>query len=390
MKKLFLLLVVASFSVGAAAQERDVTDPAEKHSVATNSFWANWFIQGAATWNAFYGVGEKSLVAPFHKFPTGEGHTGWGLSVSVGKWFTPGIGLRTKVNAWQMGSEKDGVKPDKYWTLNEQVLFNLTNLLLGYDDQRLWNFIPYAGAGINSNRTANRRSTQFSMGILNTFRLSDKFAANVELGWNNWEAGNTGLRLKSRLQQFTVEVGLTYRLGNHRWRRAADSEAKDALTEGEMDALRAQLDDMNAENNRLQAELDQALKAKQEEYKTYSKPEAQPAATTVASQVISAPVSIFFDLGKAVVVTPRDKENVQALAKTAKEHNLKVVVTGYADSKTGTVEGNMRISQQRAQAVVDQLVALGVPRQNIEVKAAGGVDTLGTTENNRRVVVELK
>ena len=107
-------------------------------------------------------------------------------------------------------------------------------------------------------------------------------------------------------------------------------------------------------------------------------------------KVISAPVSIFFDLGKAVVVTPRDRENVAALAKTASENNLKVVVTGYADSKTGTVEGNRRISEQRAQAVADQLVKLGVPRENITVVAAGGVDTLGVTENNRRVVVELK
>ena len=387
MKKFILLLAVASYSMVSVAQEVDVTDPSEKHSVATNSFWANWFIQGAATWNAFYGVGEKSLVAPFHKFPSGEGHTGWGLSVSVGKWFTPGIGLRTKVNAWQMGSKMNGVKPDKYWTLNEQVLFNLTNLLLGYDEQRLWNFIPYAGAGINKNTTTGHRGTQFSMGLLNTFRLSNKFAANVELGWNNWEAGNTGLSLKKRFQQFTVEIGLTYRLGNSSWRRASDAEAKDALTEGELDALNAQLADAQAENARLQ----EALEAAQSQPKEFAPQVVSPAAVqSVQKKVISAPVSIFFDLGKAVVVTPRDRENVAALAKTASENNLKVVVTGYADSKTGTVEGNRRISEQRAQAVADQLVKLGVPRENITVVAAGGVDTLGVTENNRRVVVELK
>lgn len=389
MKKVFLLLAVASISTVAFAQDDEVTDPSEKHSVVTNSFWANWFVQGAATWNAFYAPGESSLVAPLRKFPTGEGHTGLGLSVSLGKWFTPGIGLRTKASGWQVGSKKDGVKADKYLMLNEQVLFNLSNMLLGYDEQRLWSFIPYFGGGLHRNTTRGINSTQFSLGVLNTFRISDRLAANLELGWNSWESGNHGISLKQRLQQYTLEVGLTYKLGNHKWRRSSDNDAKNALTDGELDALNAQLADAQAENARLEGELAAARQQSPKPAPAKVAPPVPSAAKTV-TRVVAAPVSIFFDLGKAVVVTPRDKENVQSLAKTARENNLKVVVTGYADSKTGTPEGNMRISQQRAQAVADQLVSLGVKRENIEVKGAGGVDTLGTTENNRRVVVELK
>jgi outer membrane protein OmpA-like peptidoglycan-associated protein len=388
MKRIWMLLALAGMSAVGSAQDFEVTDPAEKHSVVTNSFWANWFVQGGASWNAFYGVGEKSLVAPFRKFPTGEGHTGLGLSLGVGKWFTPGLGLRAKWNGWQMGSEKDGVKADKYWMLNGQVLFNLSNMLLGYNDQRLWNVIPYLGAGINSNRSEDLCSTQWSLGLLNSFRLSDRLAANLELGWNSWEGSNSGLALKQRHQQFTLEVGLTYRLGNHKWRRSSDNDAKNALTEGELDALNAQLADAQTEIAALETELEEARKATPQ-------PTAAPAtaATQTApaeTKVVAAPVSIFFDLGKAMVVTPRDRENVASLARTAVEHKLRVVITGYADSRTGTPEGNLRLSQQRAQAVADQLVGLGVERKQIEVKAAGGVDVLGTTENNRRVVVELK
>ena len=120
MKKLFLMLAVASLSLSAMAQ--DVEDmniaPAEKHRVATNGFWQNWFLGANVSWNAFYGEGERSLVAPFRKFPGGSYYTGLGASLSLGKWLTPVFGLRTKVNAWQMGKEEDGIGGDKYWTAN--------------------------------------------------------------------------------------------------------------------------------------------------------------------------------------------------------------------------------------------------------------------------------
>ena len=41
MKKLFLMLAVASLSLNAMAQE----DPTEKYSVSTNSFWSNWLCE---------------------------------------------------------------------------------------------------------------------------------------------------------------------------------------------------------------------------------------------------------------------------------------------------------------------------------------------------------
>lgn len=385
MKKTILLLAVASLSLSVASQEvDDVVSPGEKHSVATNSFWSNWFLQGGAVWNAFYAPGENSLVAPFRKFPSGEGHTGWGAAVAVGKWFTPGIGLRTKLNFWQMGSKKDGVSASKYWELNEQVLLNVSNMVLGYNEKRLWNAIPFFGAGVN--HRSDSHGLQASAGLLNTFRLTDRLQAHLEAAVNFWESGGGSLRLKNHERQFALEVGLTYRLGRHTWKRAADVDAIGALTEGELDALNAQLSDALSENADLQQQIDTLSAALRRQP---AAPAPAPA-VAVRPQVISAPVSIFFDLGKAVVVTPRDRENVAALAAVAREHNLRVIVTGYADSKTGTPEGNRRISQQRADAVADQLVQHGVSRDMISTVAMGGVSTLQTTENNRRVVVELK
>ena len=89
-KKVFLLMALASLSLSTMAQDDDMEiAPAEKHRVATNGFWQNWFLSGNVTWSAFYGVGERSFVAPFHKFPGGSYYTGLGASLALGKWLTP-------------------------------------------------------------------------------------------------------------------------------------------------------------------------------------------------------------------------------------------------------------------------------------------------------------
>ena len=384
MKKLFLLLAVASLSLGATAQDDDNMDiaPAERHRVATNGFWQNWFLGANVTWNAFYGVGERSLVAPFRKFPSGTYYNGLGMSLSLGKWLTPVFGLRTKINAWQMGKKDQGLGGDKYWTANEQLLINATSLFRGYDEQRFWNLIPYVGAGIHRNMTHAHYSTALSLGLLNTLRLSPRFSANIELAWNSAEGSNGGMALKNRNQHFAVELGITWHIGKNNWKHATDQEAVSALTEGELDALNAQLADALAENERLQQELD-------------AKPMPTAAVTTVApavrtvEKIISAPVSIFFKVGKTNVIASRDMLSVKALAELAIEKNASVLVTGYAD-KSGNADANMKLSERRAQAVADELVRLGVNRQRIEIVAAGGVDTLKPAEYNRRATIELK
>lgn len=374
MKKFFLMLAVASLSVAAMAQD---AVPTEKYSVSTNSFWSNWFIQGNVTWNAWYQVGEKSLVAPFHKFPTGEGWTGLGASVAVGKWFTPGLGLRTKVNAWKIGSKMNGVDAYDYWVANEQVLFNLSNLLCGYSDTRVWNFIPYIGAGVARNMSLNTYTSDLSCGILNEFRLSRKVAVNVELGWNSYEG--IGMGLKQRPQQFTLELGLTYNLGKATWNKTPDVEALKALSQGQIDALNAQLSDAQAENARLKDML--ANQPKQTE---------APVATQTVTKVVSAPTSVFFNIGKSKIASKKDLQNVSEVANIAKENNAKIVVTGYADSKTGSAAYNQKLSEKRAETVANELVKMGVSRDQIETVAAGGVNTLSPISYNRRATVEIK
>ena len=384
MKKVLFFLAVASLSLSAMAQDDDNMNiaPAEKHRVATNGFWQNWFLGANVTWSAFYGEGERSLVAPFRKFPSGSYYSSLGASLSLGKWLTPVFGLRTKINAWQMGKEDQGLGGDKYWTANEQLLINVTSLFRGYNEQRFWNLIPYVGAGVQRNMSRRHYSSVLSLGLLNTLRLSPRFSANVEFAWNSAEGSNRGLALKNRNQHFAFEVGLTWHIGKNNWKHATDQEAVSALTEGELDALNAQLADALTENERLQQIIDEQPKP------TATVTTVAPSVRTVEN-IVSAPVSIFFKVGKANVIESRDMLSVKALAQLAIDKNASVLVTGYAD-KSGSAEANMKLSERRAQAVADELVRLGVSRFRIEVVAAGGVDTLKPAEYNRRATIELR
>ena len=403
MKKLFLMLAVASLSLNAMAQE----DPTEKYSVATNSFWSNWFIQTNLNWSS-YTVGTHGLfAAPFKKFPMGSGKdescahgfTAPSLSIAVGKWFTPGIGLRTKANfGWEgkVGNSDAAM----LLSVNEQVLFNFHNLFGGYDENRVWNFIPYVGAGLahtfsTPDGMGKAGTYTFSAGILNTFKISKKVALNLELGYANYGkeicaykntdnfvgAAQGGIMPKHRLNQLSVEVGATFNLGKGTWSKTPDVDAIKALSQGQIDALNAQLTDAQAENARLKDMLANQPKAGDP---------GTAVATKTVTKVVAAPVSVFFNLGQAKVASKKDLQNVSELAKVAKDNNSKIVVTGYADSKTGSAAYNQKLSEKRANTVADELVKMGVSRDNIEIVAAGGVNTLSPITYNRRATVEIK
>lgn len=386
MKKVLLFLLLIGLSTGVMAQA-EVSG--EKHSVATNSFWANWFVQANVVGSSFWGSQEQQSVK-FSKM-TKDYRTNLGFSIALGKWFTPGLGLRTKFNGvWGRSviSEDKSLNASKYWTLQEQALFNLSNMLMGYNEQRVWNFIPYAGGGVGRNMSYGCYALGFSVGLLNTFRISQKVAFNFDINYGSYESsfdgfsagGDSKFSLKGRDRAINVELGLTYRLGKSTWKSTPDIDAMQALSQSEIDALNAQLADLMAENERLGEELANA--------EQQAAPAPQEPVTI--TKVVAAPVSVFFNLNKAVISSQRDLQNVAALVAVAKEQGAKLVVTGYADSQTGSAERNRQLSEQRAEAVVAELLKMGVSRDQIETVAAGGVDTLTPTPYNRRATVEIK
>lgn len=376
MKKFLIMLAIAGVSLTSMAQETETAT--EKYSVATNSFWSNWFVQGGVQWTAFYSSLEHGFDTsnnPLKSFRSNPQ-----ASVAIGKWFTPGLGLRTKVSGIWGKANGDSFK---YWNAQEQVLFNLSNMFCGYNPKRVYNCIPFAGAGFARNMSSDMYAMGMSIGLLNEFNINKRVAINLELGWNRLEndfyseghANNGPRGWDSHDNYLYAELGLTLNIGKTGWAKVPDVDAIKALSQSQIDALNAQLADSKSENDRLKAMLN-------EKPKEVVMPES-------IKQFITTPVSVFFNIGKTDVANPKDLVNVEALAKYAKTNNSKIMVTGFADSATGTPQINQKLSVKRAEIVKGELIKMGVPADNISTQAHGGVETLSPISFNRRATVQI-
>lgn len=104
--------------------------------------------------------------------------------------------------------------------------------------------------------------------------------------------------------------------------------------------------------------------------------------------------AILFDTGKAVLRTGamHDLERFADVLKKYEQTNL--VIEGHTDS-TGGREINERLSQQRAEIVVEYLAARGVAKNRMTAKGRAYDEPVATNENadgrqaNRRVEIEI-
>ena len=389
MKKLLIVLAFASVSMASMAQD----DPTLKYSVATNSFWSNWFIQVGYNYNVFYSNQEHAAKFDNDKSPFKSFRASHGAAIAIGKWFTPSLGLRTKFQGvWgktvlgsQLQDKENNSYKNKFWTLNEQILFNVSNMLCGYNPNRVWNVIPFLGGGITRNMTHDVYAMQLSAGLLNQFRLSKRIALNLELGYNRQESDADGVwqyrtdrGWGNKDNYLYAEAGLTFNLGKSAsWEKTPDVDAIKALSQAQIDALNAQLNDANAENARLKNLL-----------------ASQKAAETpkTVKEFVAVPVTVYFHLNKtnSGPSYAADLIDVKNLVNVAKEKNAGLLVTGYADSATGKADHNQWLSEKRAEQVANEIVKMGMSRDKIETAAKGGVAILSPINLDRRATVEIK
>jgi len=302
----------------------------------------------------------------------------------------PGIGLRTKFQGvWAKQVNTRTSHPSyTYWNIHEDVMFNLSNLLFGYNEKRVWNLIPYVGLGVFRNMSTGgcNYDISYNAGLLNNFRVSKHFQIFADLYATATE-GSVDKASKdpwSKYAKFTsrhwdkfvgINVGVTYNLGKCTWDKVPDVDALIAQNKEQMDALNASLKDQQDENARLRD-----LLANQKTEKVVEK----------SSELVATTQSVFFNIGSSKIASRKDLVNVKEVAEYAKANNKKILVTGYADNQTGSSTFNQTLSEKRAQAVVDELVNMGVSRDNIVVEAKGGVDSLTPSSYNRRATVQLQ
>jgi outer membrane protein OmpA-like peptidoglycan-associated protein len=384
MRKLMIALAFLGLGSVAANAQTTIETPS-KYSVATNSFWSNWYIQVGA---------DMSLQNPYgvdftETFPNGKS---FGVNLAVGKWFTPGIGTRLKMN-WENGlikSERPTAghnlwTPDAeaggYGAIYFDTQFNLSNLLCGYNESRIWNVIAYPRMGVIRNFEANSYAPAIGVGLENTWKLSKLLNIYLDVAYTATTNGFicTGIPYEGANSNGIVsaELGLQFNLGKSNWSKAVTVDAYNALAASSEEALarlRSDLDRERQVNADLRAQLARVPKTE----------------AKVEKIITSTKSSVFFAINSSKIVSKKDLINIEAIASAAKDADCKVVVTGAADSKTGSDAYNKKLSEARAQAVADELVNLGVSRDKIEVRSVGGVNEVSPYTLNRRAIVELK
>lgn len=102
-----------------------------------------------------------------------------------------------------------------------------------------------------------------------------------------------------------------------------------------------------------------------------------------------APVFVFFRLAGTFVTDAPQLVGINAAADLAVERNMKVRITGSADSATGSSVKNDAIALSRAEHVAQLMQRRGVSAERIEVLSVGGTDAYGSAEANRNCRIEL-
>ena len=382
MKKFMISLAIASIAMFSYAQETvsEVVVPTKSNSVVTNSFGSNWFVGVNGGVNLYNGV-----------FMNGESlfdHVSPALNIYVGKWHTPGFGWRIGYNGLNI-QPYEKIDHAMFMNFHFDAMFNLSNLICGYREDRIWNVIPYVGVGWAGRRgfdTDNENSMgddEFGgslsayYGIMNTFRVSKRWAINAELSGFFFRNGFSSIPGRSgHDMMFAATVGVTYKIGKTDWENAVDVPALQAIYGGIIDGLENDLDNANLLNKKAQDEISN-LKGQLAEMN---------AKVATANKFVDVKQSVFFAFASSKIDSKKEELNIKAYAKAAVEAGAKLRVVGYADV-IGSETYNQKLSLSRAEAVAEMLRANGAEVET--VLGEGESSEYNTKYLNRRVIIEV-
>lgn len=336
-----------------------------QETVTEYTYNPNWYIQGQ--FGGQETLGESSFGHLFN--PNAQ--------IAVGYNFTPSFGLRLAVNGWQsrgaIGFTPYGGDAQYYnWKYNYvapalDAVVNLTNLIGGYNPNRVvdFNFIAGVGANIGFNNddaakasaalvsqdaaplellwdgTKARFVGQFGLGL--DFNVSQHVALGIELMANVLPDGYNSKRAGNADWYFNGLVGIKYTFGK------------------KYTATTRTIEVPVAEPQIVERIIERVVEA--------------PAPVTQAVEEVKSEIlrrDVFFRINTSTI--SKDEMNkVTEVADFLKSHpNAKVEITGYADKGTGTMAINLRLSKQRAQIVANTLKnKYGIPADRMIVKSMG-------------------
>ena len=358
-------------------------------SVAANAQEANAYYAKKWTDNIFVGAG----VGAMSTFNDGM-NTTFNFNISVGKYITPTWGTRLQFGGFQqkIGEQKTGYAGDttSAFEFNLDGMLNLTNLFGGNNPDRALDVYVFAGPTLNIAKAWNENIT---------------FTQTTTGDWDNGYKVDYTAHTSYESHGSKARIGATVGLGfgynvNSNW--AINLEGRFGVTPS---VFGAASDFSKAEGTgRLTIGATYTFGgkkfAKAGEAKIVEKEVIKEVVKEVPVEVVKevikeipgkASAAIFFKIGKAVI-SPEGMVNVKVMAKVMKENpSTKYKIAGFADKGTGSAKTNQTLSEKRAQAVYDALIAEGISADRLEKVGMGGTDPMFEKAYlNRVVILETK
>ena len=345
--KMFMVAALAWVSLGAMAQKTmQVVDRVEPrtvqefdHQETTQSFRSHWFLnlQGGAQ----YTLGE----AKFSKLLSPN------VQAAIGYQFSPVFAMRLQANGWQSKGAWDGHRTAignepftadykfKYVAPGLDFMFSLSNLIGGWNPDRLLDVTAFIGGGANI-AWGNDEVNDIAAVVK---RLDDY---NLEYLWDGTKVrpfGRAGLQLGFRLSdavQLMLEGNANITSDKYNSKKAENADWYFNALAG----LRINLGKVrNVETHDIYRDV--------VVYDTIYK-------TVVIEDPVIEPIrrDIFF-LRNKTDIRPEEAGKLKDIADYLQKcPKAKVDIVGYADVQTGNAKINARLAAARADVVVKALI----------------------------------
>lgn len=270
-------------------------------------------------------------------------------------------------------------------------LVNLNNLFHGYCGKAdKVEVVPFVGMGwIHrydnvANNISAKGGIQFNWNISKNEAWQLNFIPSVTYSLtNNGEYELSDTKFTSNRAYFSAQIGVTYKFKNKKGTHNFVI-CPNVYTKHEYDDLMLLLAKHIKEKHKIQnqnAELIEHIRAQQHTITTLQN---RPTSITTANTAVG------FEIGSNEILGT-SKANLITLANAIKNENTKIIISGYADSKTGSPQRNLQISKNRANVIKDFLVKEGVDASRIIVVAKGDTEQLfNENDINRVVLIQVK
>ena len=351
-----------------------------------------WYAEkGSHNFFVSLGGGIQFCVNPDNSdYGLGKAITGQ-FQLSVGKLINPVWGVRLQGSILNTKLNSDYINGDngtfvnlkqKYVALRADAMFNISNAISGYNPDRVFDAYAFMGPSLTITKAtiATERKTAAlvggTVGLGGKFNVSKSFDIYVEARGEVAQSPFGDYSSSIADGNVAVTAGLTYYFGGKKFVKVTNMALLDAAN-GDIKKYKELLAQEQDAHNVTKAELEK-------EKKNIKVQEVVKVVETESA----GDRAIFFTIGSARIDS-KGKVNIKLAAELMKANtDVKYVVYGYADKATGSVKTNQKLSEKRAQAVVDELVKNGVSADQVEAKGMGGQENM--FENSRaltRVVI---